>query len=255
MMKRLIAFVLAGLFMVAQPAAAYTEAGEAYVYPTFAELTQTTVMLGGVDLRDNVFLDEYIKLMYCELYRENHLNDFAWHGIEKQILARVQSKKEYFRSLFQVGGVIMIGQYDFQNQQFPLTRDTAFQNVGYMSLFSPQDYKPYCVDPGMENSGATLIMGPFAPTVNILLNEPFNFTALKMKQKEAERLLTMMTRAGTEQERKLYIRFRFRVQSVAETKKRSADQYSQTDLGGEIVGIDLFYDKEMTKWMMKVPMH
>jgi hypothetical protein len=251
-----VVFVLClGLLTAARPAGAFTDAGEAYVYPTFSELTQATILLGGMDIRDTNVLDEYIKLMYCDLYKDNYKNDFSWHGIEKQILSRVTTRKEYFRSLFQLGGVIQLGQYDFNEHQYPLREGTAFQHVGYMSLFTPDDFKPYCqfADP-ITGEGHASYGGVFSKNINIALSEPFTFAGIKMTQQEAEKLFGMMQKMGTEKDRKLYIRFRFRIQGVADAKRDPKGTYWQTVLNGEIISIDLFYDKEMTKWMMNVPL-
>lgn len=253
----IVAFVFGlSLLSASRPAGAFTEAGEAYVYPTFPELTQTTILLGGMDITDTRVLDEYIKLMYCDLYRENYKNDFAWHTIERQISSRVSTKKEYFRSLFQVGGVVEFGQYDFSLQQFPLKDKTSFKNVGYMSLFGDQDFTPFCIitNPVTGQQTASGDGAVFSKDINIVLSEPFTFTGLKATPVEAQKILDLMEKMGNK-DRKMYIRFRFRVQSVAKMKKdEKRGNYSQTDLSGEIISIDLFYDKEMTKWLTSVPL-
>jgi hypothetical protein len=255
MKNRLLLAALAFMITIAlasKPAGAFTEAGEAYVNPTFAELTQTTILLGGMDVNSPGVLDEYIKLMYCQLYKDNYSNDFAWHEIQKQILSRINSKKEYYRSLFQLGGVIILGQYDFKNKQFPLEKYTAFQNVGYMGLFSVSDFKPYCQM--FDDTKNVIPTGEsvFSKQINIVLSEPFNMTGLKVTPEQAQKILDMFTKLRTT-DRKLYIRFRFRVQSVANASKQG-NFYVKTDLSGEIVSIDLFYDKEMTKWYMNLPL-
>ncbi len=238
-------FLLTSLTVV-RPAGAFTEAGEAYIYPTFSELTQTTLMLGGMDMTKPEILDEYIRMMYCDLYRENFTHDFAWHEIEKQILARVNSKTEYYRSLYQLGGVIELGQYDFQNRHFPLISNTAFQNVGYMELFSEGDFKPYCEVQNPVTGAITMGGRVFPIDINIVLSEPLSLTAIKASKEQAQNLLDMFAKMRS-QKRILYIRFRFRVQSVQSKR-------AKTDLNGEIVSIDIFYDKEMTKWLMSVPL-
>jgi hypothetical protein len=247
-------FLALTLFSAARPADAFTEAGEAYVYPTFPELTQAIIMLGGMDIKDPRVLEEYIKLMYCDLYKVNFRNDFSWHSIQKQILARVTTRKEYYRSLFQVGGVVQLKQYDFNNQEFPLQPWTAFNHVGYMSLFTPEDLKPYCVfyDP-KTGEGFGGYGGVLGRNINIALSEPFTFTGIKMTPKEAESFLVLLQKLGSDKDRKLFIRFRFRVQSIADSRRDPKGIYWQIVLSGEIISIDLFFDKEMTKWFMSVP--
>lgn len=245
----LAAFALTLLLL--RPAAAFTEAGEAYIYPTFTELTQTTLLLGGMDVNEPGVLEQYIHLMYCDLYKQNRNDDFAWHGIQKQILARINAKKEYSRTLYQLGGAVILGPYDFERQMFPLVDGTAFQNVGYMSLFSKEEFKPYCLFLNRSPATANLGKDIFARNINIVLSEPFNLTSFRATPQEAQKLLNMMQKQRV-QGRKLYIRFRFRVQSVLNVEKERG-AYNKVDLSGEIVSIDLFYDKEMTKWLASLP--
>jgi hypothetical protein len=234
-----LAFALVLLMM--RPAGAVTEAGEAYINPTFSELTQTTLLLGGMDVASPGVLDDYIQMMYCQVYKDNHLNDFAWHEIEKQILSRINNKKEYYRSLFQLSGFIRLGQYDFSTRQFPLVQEENLKNIGYMPLLMSSDPKQFC--------GKTVEASVFAREVSLVLSEPFNMTGLKVTPEEAQKLVSRFKNG----ERKLYIRFRFRVQAISNVAKVGT-HYFKTDLNGEMLSVDLFYDKDLTKWYMSLPL-
>jgi hypothetical protein len=246
-----LAFVLATL-AVMRPAAAIVEAGEAYVYPTFQELTQTTLLLGGLSTdKDPQIVDEYIRLMYCDLYRENYKDDFAWHQLREQFTTKINSKKEYYRSLYQIVGRVEMNKYDFANQRFPLVKKSAFVNVGTMVLFTEADFKPYCDIYTRDNMrGAYDHLFPRYATIN--LSHPFTFTSFKVPMDEAEKILARMQKLHTDG-RKLYIRFRFRVQAVKSVTGRNKNYY-KTELTGELASVDLFYDKELTQWLARLPL-
>jgi hypothetical protein len=254
-MRRILSSFFAAFLMaacIAGPARAGTETGEAYIYPTFSELTQAAVMLGAFDLSDSNVLREYVRLMYCNIYEKNYRDDFAWNKLEKQIRARIDAKKEYYRTLYQVASDITLGPYDFKEQRFPLVEHSDFRNVGYMALFSSRDFKPYCEIDDTEMHQRIDHAFRFPTDINIALSEPFTLTAIKASQAEAQKMLALMAKAGGASARKLYVRFRFRVQSAVPADMRQGFS-SKTDFNGEIVSIDLFYDKEMTKWAMNLP--
>jgi len=116
--------------------------------PPFAELTQTTLLLGGIDIHENPGARRLHQAHVLRpSTRKNYKDDFAWHDIEKQILSRVTTRKEYFRSLFQVGGRGHARQTTTSpTSSSPLTPRTLVQETsGYMVLLSEEHFKPYCV--------------------------------------------------------------------------------------------------------------
>ena len=248
MIRRLILLAAFLAVFTARPAHAIVEAGEAYVYPSFYELIQTAVLLGGVDIQQPVILDEYIRLMYCDLYKENSRDDFVWVPIRKQIAARITSKVEYSRALYQLVGSVKLGEYDFENQRFPLVDRTGFQNVGRMVLFTPYDVKPYCTDPAAQNKLGKNFN--FPQDIDLILSQPFTMMYFKMPPDEASKMLDRLRRMKIEN-RKLYIRFRFRIQSVI-----TGDPSMGIGLhfGGSTVGVDLYYDRDLTMWVGSVPL-
>lgn len=199
---------------MAKAATPQNDMGESYAAPTFRELSQTFVMMDGMDISDPIISQEYAKLMYCDLWKENSKNDFDWNKIRQMISNRVMSKKDYYRIQFEVGGTIFLGTYNFETQDFPFTKQSSLTRVGSMMLLAPNtgrrgpqpgDPMPLCTDTDMS---------PYMPIYYILImNQPLTFDRLKIPMDEAKILLDKMT-AARNLDRRLYVRFRFRVQSV-----------------------------------------
>ena len=233
------------------------EAGEAYVFPSFAELTQTMVLLGGMDVNDKHVVDEYIRLMYCDLYKKNYQDDFAWHTLKRQITSQILSKKEYYRTLYQVGIVLNFKKYDFGMQAFPLTEESVFDNVGAMNLFSNTDFKSYC-DVGRHANNMRPEFDRFFPRdVSLTLSYPLTLKGLKVSSEEAAKILERMEKLKINN-RQLYARIRMRVHAVDSVEKapgglRGQIGHSKAYLSGEITSVDLFYDEDMTMWVARVP--
>jgi hypothetical protein len=218
-------------------ASAANDIGEGYADTTFKELSQTMLLLGGLDIKDPKVADEYARLAYCGLYRQNFKNDFEWEKIRSQIIARVLEKKEYYRILYETTGVFNLGRYDSESHAFPFSPDTAMVNVGSIVLLSRLDYMPYC---GLNGPSAV-----FSSDVRLTLSQPLTVSSLKFPQEGAEKLLARMA-AMDNQDRQLYGRIRFRLTDARAVFDRWG-RIQRSELQGDITAVDFFLDGEMTK--------
>jgi len=217
--------------------------GEAYALPTWKELSQTAVLLGGLDVTEPKVADEYSKLIYCQLYQENSRNDFEWNKIRREIITRVLEKREMYRVQYQFVGVVKLERYNFERQLFPLTKDTMMVNIGSMELVNPREVLPFC---GQQLSRI------FPPNIYLTLNQKMSITSFKMPMDEAEKMLDKMAESKTS-ERVLFIRFRFKTAGIPKTVKGPQDSVAKIFLPGHIKAIDLYMDKALTKWVGSIP--
>lgn len=222
------------------------DSGEGYAFPTFKEISQTLVMLGGLDINKQEVADEYSMLTYCALYQEKYSNDFDWNNIRRQIVSRVLEKKEMYRVQYEFYSVINLDRYDFEAQVFPLADKSKMMNVGKMGLLDTQSFQPFC--------GVTSPIGSmyFPAIVRLVLHQPLNLTVVKMPMDEAELMLKKMAEQKI-QNRRLFIRFRFKAMGVPSFSKTPGRRNLSVDLYGNMKAIDLFLDKEMTHWVASVP--
>jgi|GEM_PF-1143395 len=215
--------------------------GEAFAAPTFRELALTSLMLEAFDPNKSETIDQYAKLMYCPLYKENFKSDFAWNNIRQELGRKLQGKREYFRTHYEITGVVYLGRYSFETQDFPFVKKTALVNVGSLSLLTPPQ-RGFINDWFVcdENTFST-----FFPTGYLFaLPQPLTLDRLKMPMEEAEKLLKRMDLMNNN-DRALFIRFRVRLLGAGKILARS--NTSDILLRGELVAVDLFYDREMTK--------
>jgi len=214
--------------------------GESFATPTFRELALTSLMLDAFDNSSNETVDEYARLMYCSLYREKFKSDFEWNSIRQELSRKLQGKREYFRTHFELTGTIYLGRYSFETQDFPFVKKTALVNVGSLTLFSmsPGEFKKFRICATEEPSPL------FSTTYLFMLQQPLTLDRLKMPMDEAEALLKRMDLMNNK-DRVLYIRFRVRLLGSGSTHMRGVDKTMM--MRGELVSIDIFYDREMTK--------
>ncbi|MCE9507638.1 MAG: DUF4852 domain-containing protein [Alphaproteobacteria bacterium] len=240
----LITFSFLFGFIGLSAASAANDIGEGYAATNFKELSQTMLLMGGLDINIPKVADEYARLTYCGLYQQTFKNDFEWNKIRSQIVARVLDKKEYYRVLYETSGIFKLGRYDTEEQYFPLSPDTAMANVGSMSLFSSDLYRPYC---GLDSRGSAV----FSSNITLVLNQPLTVNKIKFPQAEAENLLARMAATGNA-DRQLYGRIRFRI-TEAPGNTVLFGRVQSTVLRGDITAVDFFLDSEMTKPVASVP--
>ena|SRR6218665_3374342 len=216
--------------------------GEAFAAPTFRDMAIASVMLGAFDGDSNQVIDEYAKLIYCPLYREKFKSDFEWNNIRRELDNKIKSKREYYRTNYEMTGVVYLGRYSFETQDFPFIKNTAIVNVGSLTMLAVSER-------GDEVVSEACVAGkrneePFFPSSYIfLMQQPLTLDRIKMPMDEAEKLLKRMD-VMNNKERALYVRFRVRLLGTAGVLSRGR---SRLMLRGELASIDIFYDQEMTK--------
>ena len=248
-MKRFFAKLLCAAMLLAVPAgsadASKYGGGESYADANFRDLSQTLVLMDGISIETPKILEEYAKMNYCEIYKEKFQDDFEWSQFRKLVLQKVQSKKEYYRNLYQISGVIFLGRYNFDTQDFPFIKDSALVNVGSLELhrFKRQSMETIGLRTFCDSVGAV----PVFPGHYVFeLNQPLTFDRLKLPMEEAKQLLERMDRMENE-DRRLYVRFRMRVISVFPMAPENFNANASVRLRGELTAIDIFLDRDLTQ--------
>jgi hypothetical protein len=239
-MNRYIAvlLILAGLSLSVGTALAGQEAGEGYARPTYPELIQTLVLMGGSDINSPKVADEYGRLVYCNLYKKNYTNDVLWEKLRTEMVARALKKKEYFRVKYEVVGIFYLGRYDFKREYFPISDKTPIINVGTISLLSVEDTSLDC-------SGQDIYSSVFPMTVVAQLNEPLTIRGFKVSLDRVEKLMVRLEEAG-DADHRVYGRIRVAI-SDAKGVDYSSNNTSRIVLNGKVISVDFFIDKDLTK--------
>ncbi len=232
-----IFLILLGLTAPVHSSFAQKRVGEGYAQPTFGEIVQTMVLLKGYDINDRKVADEYGRLVYCNLYKKNFGNDVAWNKIRSQYVSRIIEKKEYFRVLYETTGIFNLDRYDFETQSFPISAQTAMKNVGSIKLFSAEEPRPDC--------GNMKALSVFPPIIILQLNQPLTLDRLNLPMEKVEKMLARIEEAGNKQ-RQVYGRLRMRI-TDAPGPIMSNDTIVRADLRGDVVSVDFFLDRELTK--------
>jgi hypothetical protein len=235
-MKRIFPLFLV-FFLAVFPALAAKGIGEGYARPMFRELSQTITLMGGLDTNDTKVADEYIRLVYCGLYKQNFMDDLSWDKIRKEVMSRILEKKEYFRVLYEVISPFRIERYDFDTGSFPMTRDTAMINVGSIVLVSGEDFQPYC--------GLKKAVYYYPPNINLLLTKPLTIDKFPLPEDRVQDLLARMDEMKN-MNRQFFGRIRFRITDIPGLVINN-DNAVRSEMRGEVLAVDFFLDRDLTK--------
>lgn len=248
-MKRFFAKLLCAAMLLAVPAGSANASkyggGESYAEANFRDLSQTLVLMDGVSIEEPKVLEEYAKMNYCEIYKEKFQDDFEWSQFRKLVVQKVQSKKEYYRNLYQISGIVFLGRYNFDTQDFPFVDDSALMNVGSLQLYQ-LNRKSKNADTARLLCGGTDRSILFPDKYVFELNQPLTFDRLKIPMEEAKQLLARMDRMGNT-DRRLYVRFRMRVISVMPIDPKLLNANVTARMRGELTAIDIFLDRDLTQ--------
>lgn len=248
-MKRFFAKLLCTAMLLAVPAGSANASkyggGESYAEANFRDLSQTLVLMDGVSIEEPKVLEEYAKMNYCEIYKEKFQDDFEWSQFRKLVVQKVQSKKEYYRNLYQISGIVFLGRYNFDTQDFPFVDNSALMNVGSLQLFE-LNRKSNNADTARLLCGGT-DKSTLLPNKYVFeLNQPLTFDRLKLPMEEAKHLLDRMDQMGNA-DRRLYVRFRMRVISVMPIDPKLLNVNITARMRGELTAIDIFLDRDLTQ--------
>ncbi len=235
MYRYLAVFLVAlGLTAAVPASSARAESGPGYADTSFRDLSRTLVGLGGVDILDDEMIDAYAEIFYCELWRETYTDDFKWNRIRKAIRRSIQEESGgSFRTHFEVAGPVQLRRYDFEEQTFPLTKESIMDNVGVMYIYDPFGFENYC------NRRFPSTHFPQRYVLNLHL--PVTIKELKMSPEKAKRLVDYMDKVGND-DRTVFLRFRFKINDVlgAEGNARNRSVFVR----GPVESVDFFADKE-----------
>ena len=238
------------------PAFATEDIGEGYSVPTFREIVQTFTLMGGLDSGNEGVIDEYMNIVYCNIFLKSYSNDFEWNKIRRNMQLRIQEKKENYRLLYEIIGPVTIGRYDFEEQSFPLVGGTALENVGVLSVYRFTPATPIC------GGGGTQELKYYPFEFFIELNRPLNINNIKVSMDEAEVLLKKIIEYNgdpvdkqaavpTNIKRQIYIRFRVRVSEALGVTGRDVGR--KAVMRAQLQSIDFFIDREATMHITSIP--
>ena len=209
-------------------------AQEPQYYPvTFQNIGKTYWKIGALDISRNQDLDAHMRLYHCGIFQNYYTDDFSWRNIRNAVFHEIKRNKRTYPSFYEFHAPINLDRYDFDAQQFLLSKETMLQQVNILPLVNNESFKPYC---GLEKS-----VKQFPDYATISFKKSFDFLAVPMEEKQAENLIARF-KEEKNAERLVFMKIKFQVSDFDLVKEAIGSNSIQ--LYGHFKKVEVFLDKE-----------
>jgi len=226
---------------------AFSEIGTGYIVANFNSLVTTFLLSLPSDERDVKYIDGYSRLFECDLVQKYFNNEFEWQQIREVLNTKIDKlDREYF-SYYEFGGSIDLEKYDFEKEAFPATSESVLTGIRLLNMYKlgsqSQRGRKYCSDSFTKHERFISAHLPTIFSVKVL--SPITFKSLPMDAEKAKKFVTTAEENPKTKTRKIYLRFRVKLDAVADVRNRSSQL--EVVFHGELFSADAFLDKNFTK--------
>lgn len=234
-------------------AQAFAEIGTGYIVANYNSLVTTYLLSQPPDSRPPKNVDGYARIFACPLVMEYYKNEFEWRKVRDNMNMSINRlDREYF-SYYEFSGSVDLDPYDFEKEIFPLNVNATLQGVRLLNMFrySTQSQRGEKNCAHAFNKGQQFIAAHLPTSFSVRLPTAINFKEIAMTPKEAERFVNTVMPHDKTNTRKVHIRFRVRLDAIADTRISGTIQ-EEVIFNGQLLEMDVFADKELTQHMTKI---
>ena len=118
----------------AQPAA---PKHEGQIYPaTLENVLKAGVKLGAFDLADDKFIDDFARVVHCDIYTHYFGNEFDWRKIRTAMRASIEQEKDAYPTTVYVERDEEFTRFDFQTGMLDLAPSSVMHRTARLQLYS-----------------------------------------------------------------------------------------------------------------------
>lgn len=246
MMKRIISllFLTIGFYATGAHAEDYN-----YIKPNWPDLLRTLVRLKGIDLQDQLLLDEYVIIEECDLYKAFYSDDFKWNKVRVALSEDATENASKYPIAYRFDTRLQLDRYDFQDKIYRFSSKATLDNINTAVFYEVTG--PACGKADIK----------YLPRIfRVVFDSSVNILGLPLLPNDAEKLLKTME-SDNNSSRIVYTRFKFHVVYIEpllkslQSKNSSDIVYTQATkserremrLDAILDAIDFYEDEAMTK--------
>jgi hypothetical protein len=238
----IFAFMFAMIFFTA-PVKAQEMIGRGYSVVDYRSLIKTYFGLYNGGNPTSGMINDYAKLVYCDLYRKHFKDDFKWASIQADIKEEFHSQYNNMNYNYEIVGDIPIERYNFERKSFPIRKGYQLQNIGKLDVFSSGGGFSYCDESGAPEHLPALF--------TLSVPNPINIMEVPVSEERAKQVIKY-NYMDEETGRIVFIRFRVEFLGYKTEKASSQNRMTRTEFQGNITAIDFFLDPELTQKLYSV---
>lgn len=192
------------------------------------------------DVTNERAVNELLYLQDCHVYGEYFYNDFLWQRILRSKIQEIENFKDSFVSRFVLSDVVYLNRFDFEESKFLLDKNSAFRNMGYITLSDTDTYDIKC--PGghsLRNAKS------YPPRMSAILEDPVDISAIPLSKRKALEIVEKLA-AKPSNDRVMYSRVYLNIIGVEQAKVRGVFS-DMVEFKARIDRIEVFEDIENQK--------
>lgn len=167
-----------------------------YQRPSLEALTRTMIRFNGTNTDLDPILDEYARVVHCDLYRRFYTNEFEWQRIRPAMRQSIEINREGFPLRYRYSGRVWLDQYDFEDEEFDLRNADDLRQLGVVWLLNGSEV-PCAEDEPGSVSGDQLSYLP--QRFRVRLDQPISLQSIPMSPEFGRRLLGRLTAEGNDE--------------------------------------------------------
>lgn len=169
-----------------------------YKRASLQNLSQAFIKLTGVDLNDDVLIDDFAIINHCDIYTRYFKDEFSWRQAREAFRRVIQRELESYPENVYMLGSLTLGRYDFERKAFMLDEESKFVRTGAFA-FS---------DRGFSCPGGVVKQLPL--TYNFRLTNPITLDRFEVPEEKAFTITRIMEQEQN-RDRKVYLSFFIRI--------------------------------------------
>lgn len=240
---RLILCLLVALSVFATPRA---DAADEYLQATPALLIQTLLRFGALDINNDVIIDDYAKVVECDLFSVFREDDFKWNKIREGLRSKIRSEAVTYPSTYTIRGYVKLDRYDFDTKMFKLNADSPILGV---NAFRLQD-----IPQKSCNESIKVVPMQYVAVIENRINIP----GFIMSESDAEALLGRLLKENN-RSRQILAKFNLRIVDVPKAKidfslisswydkSRYVGKSQSINMAAKLDSIEFFEDEAMRR--------
>jgi len=227
-----------------------------YYDASFKNMSQTYWRLSKFDIKDDVAVDNFMKINECDLYNEFRHNEFEWKSVREAGRKYLTDNKKSFPFRYEYSQAISLDEYDFEKGGFYVAKEHAYDAVKRIEFATDALYQDVCED-------KYPVLG-YPKAIALELTRPFNLSFVKIHPNRAKALITEKmkryenmeaihkTRENYLKNREVFLFMKVKMFVYKPEDKSSGQGYYLANILGTLEGFEIYADKERTQLLYEV---
>lgn len=216
-----------------------SEAIQAYVQPSYANLARTLWALNVHSTDNDVAIDDFLMISECGLYSRFYKNEFEWKKIREATRDYLSKHKSSFPRRYEYVQPLMLDRYDFSLKGFGLMPGSDFKSSDRLEMATNLKNSSECPEVSYD-----YVKG-YPSDMMVILKQPFKLSFVRVNEDLAQEYLKILTdrEINITKGRPAYLRIRVRFDRYIGNDRTGQGDYAI--LGGVLETIEVFADRDL----------